>query len=133
MERLVKVYTWYNAPPEEHEQNDGKSITEQSFVPAHIQIAQMMRSGELLDQYRKGLYDFTEEEDDDMEWSDPTRSPNFDLADASAILTSLSERQKEAARASQKAKDEAEQHKLDLEAPGEKNVDVSPSGEGRGA
>ena len=45
----------------------------------------MILAGQRLDQSRKALYDFTSEDEIDEDATDPTRSGNFDLADATQM------------------------------------------------
>lgn len=65
----------------------GKRIVETAgYRSAKFQIEELMAAGKRLTDFRKGQYDFPEGTQVDEKFSDPTRSPNFDMADASAIL-----------------------------------------------
>ena len=67
-----------------YEKIDSSSITEQSgYIPPERQIQDMMNAGRRLQEYRMSQYDFASPDDIDESLSDPTRSANFDLADAS--------------------------------------------------
>ena len=67
-----------------YEDIDPHSETEQAgYIPPQIQIENMILAGQRLDQSRKALYDFASEDEIDEDAIDPTRSGNFDLADAS--------------------------------------------------
>lgn len=77
----------------------GELITEQAgYVPPKIQIADMMSAGARLDDYRRQrFFDYQAGMKDDG-FVDPTRSPNFDLADASRIAADLNVRNRELKR-----------------------------------
>lgn len=68
----------------EYEVIDPHSETEQAgYIPPQVQIENMILAGQRLDASRRALYDFDSEEDIDEDAYDPTRSGNYDLADAS--------------------------------------------------
>ena len=99
---MKKYNTWETEvdPADYLEKNDGTTMTEQSYIPPNIQIAQMIEAGQNLDAYRKELYDFTDEDPDLIEdYYDPTREPGYDMADASQALVELAKRAKAARRA----------------------------------
>ena len=88
-----KIYSEFDRPPPVLEMNDGKSIVETvGFIPADVQIEQLINAGVRLDKHRKEAFDFEPGEDIDPAFEDPTRAPNFDLADASNIGTAVSDR-----------------------------------------
>ena len=97
----------------EYEVIDPHSETEQAgYIPPQIQIENMILAGQRLDASRRALYDFDSEEDIDENAFDPTRSGNFDLADATqmAMETEISLRDQaleadKARKASQTAQD----------------------------
>lgn len=65
------------------EPGGGRRIVETAgYIPAKRQITDMINAGARLDAYRKGMYDYEHPSDDDGYTIDPTRGPNFDLADA---------------------------------------------------
>lgn len=80
-----EVFSTFNPCPATEEVNSGEQITEPSgYVPAHIEIQDMILAGMKTEEIRRERYDFlTSEEGKDF--MDPTRSPNFDLADASFL------------------------------------------------
>ena len=85
-----------------YEEVDTSSETEQAgYIPATKQIENMILAGQRLDASRL-QFDFASEDEIDEELCDPTRSGNFDLADASqaqiAVQQSLRE---QAVKASQ--------------------------------
>lgn len=85
-----------------YEEVDSSSETEQAgYIPATKQIENMILAGKRLDSSRQ-QFDFASEDEIDEDLYDPTRSGNFDLADASqaqiAVQQSL---QEQALKASQ--------------------------------
>lgn len=74
--------TRYTRPDLPLESGGGESLVESAgYIPAQRQIEQFMTAGRRLALARKEMFDFpdgVERED----FTDPTRSPNFDLADA---------------------------------------------------
>jgi len=69
------------------EKNSGELLVEQEFVSTERQILSMLRAGERLRVYRKESCDLQDGEEDFI--LDPTREPNFDLADASQIMSGI--------------------------------------------
>lgn len=93
---LVKKATYV---PDKGEVNDGTRLTESAgYIPAKVRIEEMIVAGERLVDYRRGRYDFppdsgaTEEEQED--YVDLTRSPGFDMADASQLKMQVDDRLK---------------------------------------
>jgi len=87
----------------------------QGYIPPRIQIESMLRAGRQLNEYRKqmfqGVYDGSDDFDIDL---DPTRSPNFDMADATQIdraVTARLKQQKKAAEDKAEALKKEEQEK----------------------
>lgn len=65
------------------EKNPGKSIVETAgYIPAKNRIENMILAGQRLVDYRKSQFDFEDHDKIDETFSDPTRRPNYDLADA---------------------------------------------------
>lgn len=90
---VPKFYTEFDRPPPVLEMNDGKSIVETvGYIPADVQIEQLIQAGIRLDKHRKEAFDFAPEEAIDPTFEDPTRSPNFDMADASNLGAAVSDR-----------------------------------------
>ena len=95
----VDFRTKYNRPNLVEEVNDGKSKVETAgYVPAEVQIMDMLSAGIRLNEYRKDRFDFAADEVVPDDFIDPTRSPGFDLADASIIGRDVDSRLKEAKR-----------------------------------
>lgn len=82
------------------EVNSGEIITEKyGFINTERQIKNMMLSGERLYRARAQMFDLQEGDDFDENYPlDPTRSPNFDLADASRLKEELDVRMAEKSR-----------------------------------
>lgn len=80
----------YNLSVHEGEKGGGEKLVESAgYIPADVQIEQMIMAGQRLGDFRRENYDYDLEEEPIMEDMDPTRSPNFDLADASQIGAAL--------------------------------------------
>lgn len=74
-----------NRPKTVPEKNSGGSKTEQSgYIPPNVQIERMIQAGMRLNDSRMG-YEFGADEEVPHDYVDPTRNPNFDLADASSL------------------------------------------------
>nr|WAE43392.1 MAG: hypothetical protein [Microviridae sp.] len=103
-----KIYSMFDAAEATREINSGELITEQAgYMPPHIQIQDMFEAGMRLNVARLDRFDFEGDVPDDF--IDPTRSPNFDLADASrlgALAEERLENQKAAAAARKKEEEE---------------------------
>ena len=82
---MREIYDFQNLPPSDPEKNDGELVVEiGSYISAKKQIESFIQSGKNLQAARQGRYDFEGEVDEDF--TDPTRSPGFDMADASQLL-----------------------------------------------
>jgi len=83
----MKFNTPYDRVVDEGEVMSLISKTETAgYVPAEKKILNLINAGKRLDNYRKEQYDIAEGEDvsEDVVF-DVTRSPNFDMADASQL------------------------------------------------
>jgi len=105
-------YTHKSSPPET---NSGKTLVERAgYISAQKRIENMILAGQRLVDYRKSQFDF-EGDKIDFDFNDPTRNPNFDMADASqlkyqaeanlAARAKKAELDKEALKASQTAQE----------------------------
>jgi hypothetical protein len=100
---------------EKLEENHGERITESAgYIPAKIQIENMILAGKRLADYRSEMYDYESDEEDDDEMMDPTRRPGYDMVDAQRDAEMLERRIKNAKK-SKKNVQEKEVH------PEEKN------------
>jgi len=73
--------TQYKGGYAKKEANHGKRMVETAgYIPAQKRIEQIMQAGQRLMDYRKEQFDFWEQIDESFH--DPTRDPNFDMADA---------------------------------------------------
>jgi len=103
--KIKKFKTQYNATPAKPEPPTGIGKVEKAgYMPAKKIIEQMVMAGMRLKAYREDSYDLGPEDEDDGESIDPTRSPGFDLADASQIAMELNRRKREASRSKEAEK-----------------------------
>lgn len=80
------IYGKYNRPEKVYEEVDKTRLTEQAgYIPAHIQVGQLIAAGKRLNDYREEQYDFRDDASINFNLEDPTREGNFDLADASQL------------------------------------------------
>lgn len=109
-ERCVCFFcTHYDWMQDEGEHNCGETIVDPSgYIPAKNRIENLLRAGERLDAYRRELYDYSPDDEDDG-FVDPTRSPGFDPSDASKISREAMERIR-TAQAASTVKTETEAH-----------------------
>ena len=95
----------------QYEVLDPHSETEQAgYIPPQVQIENMILAGQRLDESRRAQFDFESADDIDEDAYDPTRSGNFDLADATRLAmeaeASIAESQK-ASKVASKAPEKA--------------------------
>lgn len=65
------------------------------YVDHNKRISEMIRAGLNLENWRQGKYDYPDDDDTDKEYHvDPTRRPDYDLADASEDLRRINTRLK---------------------------------------
>lgn len=82
----MKFNTKYERMREGGEVNTGKTRVEVSgYVPAKKTIESLILSGKRLVEARKEAYEFENGMLVPDDYIDPTRNPNFDLADATAL------------------------------------------------
>lgn len=109
---MKKIYTQYVRPEKKGETNSGELKVElKGYVPPQKQVENLMIAGKRLEDYRREAYDFGYGEKADDNYVDPTRKPDFDLADASRLADESNKKLKEQAdkiNAETKAKKEAE-------------------------
>lgn len=85
--------TRWERPKPHLEAGGGERRTESAgYIPPQKQIEQFILAGQRLNAARKEMYDFPDGKEVDPNFYDPTRSPNFDMADASAMLKPAVER-----------------------------------------
>lgn len=88
-----------------YEDVDSHSETEQAgYIPPQVQIENMIMAGQRLDASRKALYDFESEADIDESAIDPTRSGNFDLADATQMSFAVDDSMRDSAKRADEAR-----------------------------
>lgn len=84
---MVEIMTNYLRPERRKEAGGGPRIVEASgYIPTKVQVENMMIAGQRLNDYRREQYDYSEGDSvpDDVV-PDPTRNPEFDLADATRL------------------------------------------------
>lgn len=90
----MEFYTKFKRPEKRYEVNSGEKLVETAgYIPARIQIEEFIAAGKRLNAARAEQYDFSgTQKDDETDMLDPTRSPNFDLADGSAYKSEVRRR-----------------------------------------
>jgi len=84
------IYTKYKRPGKILEVNTKPAVVETAgYITPQQQIMSFINAGRRLGDYRKEAYDARFDDDIDDIIPDPTRDPNFDLADASALLSNI--------------------------------------------
>lgn len=118
IKRNIKLYSSIIRPDPAPLINTGPKITETAgYISIKQQVENILRAGERLTEYRREHYDYGNEKEDDGETIDPLRNPNFDLADASEILSEQTEKIENA-----KSKTKLPEEKVS-KVPGEDNID----------
>lgn len=112
------LQTKYNREKQPGEINSGEILVDKAgYVSKHKRIKAIMDAGERLIAARREMYDYIQNAPDDETEPDidPTRSPNFDMADATQLTMEINERKRqkekeirEAERAAKIAHKEAE-------------------------
>nr|QJB19359.1 MAG: hypothetical protein [Microvirus sp.] len=98
--------TRYNHQKSIPEVNLGKRLVEKAgYIPAKDRIENMILAGQRLIEHRMSMYDFESNKELDESYYDPTRSKNFDMADAFQMQQNVENniKQKELLKASQTA------------------------------
>lgn len=111
--------TRYNRLDRIGESNPGPNLVEKAgYIPAKIQIENLILAGIRLKEHRQDLYDFKSLAEIDMDFYDPTRSKNFDLADAFQYSHELKLKARlKASQTSQEAPDEVLNNKKGVDIP----------------
>nr|WAE43362.1 MAG: hypothetical protein [Microviridae sp.] len=92
----MKFYTQHDRPISTPEINSGvRTVETAGYIPAKIQIENLLNAGIRLNDYRKEQFDY--DTNDNVDHSDDpipdfTRQPNFDMADATQILFEIEKR-----------------------------------------
>lgn len=83
----VLHYDWYRRPPKKpYEEEEQTILTEQAHIPLRTMIKRFKQAGILLDAFNKNVvYDFQNDAEVDLSLDDPTRSLDFDMADATML------------------------------------------------
>lgn len=60
---MVEIYDWYKRPEFKPEENSGDEIVEkEGYIPADVQITEMIKAGIRLNDSRKEQYDYADED-----------------------------------------------------------------------
>lgn len=118
----MEIRSRYKCPPVPGEEpGKGKRMVETGgYIPPEVQIEEMIFAGRRLGEYRKENYDFGADEEIPDDYVDPTRSPGFDMADASAIKSDLKTRLQRLKDAQAALKKKAEEDKSEEKPEAEK-------------
>jgi hypothetical protein len=76
-----KIFSHVKRPEKIYKQYSTETKTEPRYISTKDRITKMLQAGERLERYRQGLYDFPNGEIDES-FTDPTRKPGYDMADA---------------------------------------------------
>lgn len=111
----MKFYTAYVRPEKKNfEFDSGRVLVERTgYIPAKIQIENLILAGQRLADYRREKYDFEPGSKEDFNYHDPTRDPNFDMSDASQITQSLESKAKAYNESQNAKKSKKDEKKLD--------------------
>ena len=104
----MQFQTKYTHEKSPGEVNLGKNLVEKAgYIPAQARIENMILAGQRLVEHRKEMYDFSDGRDIDENFTDPTRSKNYDMSDAFIMSEAIKNniKQKELLKASQTAQD----------------------------
>lgn len=104
----MKFQTRYNHSKTPPERNLLPSLVERAgYIPAQARIENMILAGQRLIEHRAQMYDFDANKEVDEDFYDPTRSKNFDMADAFIIAQNVKNnaKQRDALKASQTAQE----------------------------
>ena len=91
---MVEIMTNYLRPDRRKEVGGGPRIVEASgYIPTKVQVENMLIAGQRLNEFRREQYDYSADDSrpDDID-PDPTRNPEFDLADATRLGRAAIER-----------------------------------------
>lgn len=103
----VEVFSHFKRPKPEKEINSGEQITETAgYIPADIQIQDMIAAGMRLGEYRREMYDFGADEEVPDDYLDTTRSPGVDVVDVERAGISVNQKIAEAQALLAKAEEE---------------------------
>lgn len=105
---VPEVYTKYKRPKADPEVNSGEQITEMAgYIPADVQIEDMLAAGMRLGEYRREMYDFSADEEVPDDYMDVTRTPGIDVVDVENAGVSINAKIAEAKALLEKAAMEA--------------------------
>ena len=121
MPKTRQHYGQASLPPKQPEINSGEYLLEEDgYLPLEHQLLRLQAAGQRLRQFRVEAFDFANGEVEDG-YEDPTRRPNFDMADASEILADIERRYN--LRMAERAQDDAPDQPLPQETEPEPTPD----------
>lgn len=104
------LQTRYSLDKHQAESGGGEKLVEtQGYIPADVQIEQLIGAGVRLDNYRKEAYDFGPGEEVPDDFVDPTRKKGIDLAEVSAIARVVRSNMQESLKIAKKEAGESKQ------------------------
>nr|QJB18829.1 MAG: hypothetical protein [Microvirus sp.] len=107
MSDMIEVYTHFKRPKVEKEINSGQQITETAgYIPADVQIQDMIAAGMRLGEYRREMYDFDADDEVPENYFDPTRVPGVDVVDVERAGIAVNAKIAEAQELLKKAEEE---------------------------
>lgn len=102
------VHSWFDPPVVEGEVNSGELVTQQEgYIPAHVEIMELIKAGERLQESR-GTYEFGPDEEVPEDYYDPYRDRDNDPVDLFNMVGTLSFMMKKDAAEAEKKKAEEE-------------------------
>ena len=103
----VEVYSHFRRTKDVKEINSGEQITETAgYIPADVQIQDMIAAGMRLGEYRREMYDFAADEEVPEDYMDVTRSPGVDVVDVERAGIAVNAKIAEAQELLRKAEEE---------------------------
>ena len=103
----VEVFSHFKRPKDVKEINSGEQITETAgYIPADVQIQDMIAAGMRLGEYRREMYDFDANEEIPEDFMDITRIPGVDVVDVERAGIAVNAKIAEAQELLRKAKEE---------------------------
>lgn len=122
--KVIGIRNYQKAPAIKIEQVS--HVEKQGYIPAKVQIENMLMAGRRLEESRAEMYDFPPGKEVDEEFIDPTRNPGFDISEAYVIKRDLEEKAKNAKKEldNKKKSSMVEEKKVEDKAEGKEVDDV---------
>lgn len=124
----MKIFGPYNRPPQKKEAIRARSVTETAgYVPPHIQIEQMILSGQRLREIRDGSFDSDNDTFDDSQPLHRCDSRDFDMVDVHQVREELAAKISVANTTGKSKKSRKKNHSEDSEVPSEEGTQEQES------